>query len=166
MIENEWRLRSSATQRMFERNLEKLYPGSKYGRRMPIEQWKWLRTSSRTCCADTTTSGYRPDNQAIIVVGDIDVDRTEQKIKEMFSSIKLDPNAAPVVAEPVPDNNEAIIIIDKDKEQQTNIVQIMFKHDAIPDSLKSNPMYLVQQYATNLGTQMLNARLGEGGPKP
>ena len=79
----------------------------------------------------------------------------------MFSGIKLDPNAAPVVAEPVPDNNEAIIVVDKDKEQQVNIVQIMFKHEAVPDSLKNNPMYLVQQYATNLSTQMLNARLAE-----
>ena len=52
---------------------------------------------------------YRPDNQAIIVVGDIDVDRTEAKIKELFSGIKLDPNAPKVVNEPVPDNNEAII---------------------------------------------------------
>ncbi len=166
VIENEWRLRSSATQRMFERNLEKLYPGSKYGRRMPIGTMEVVKNFEPDVLRRYYHKWYRPDNQAIIIVGDIDVDRTEQKIKEMFSSIKLDPNAAPVVAEPVPDNNEAIIIIDKDKEQQTNIVQIMFKHDAIPDSLKSNPMYLVQQYATNLGTQMLNARLGEVAQNP
>ena len=166
VIENEWRLRSSATQRMFERNLEKLYPGSKYGRRMPIGTMEVVKNFEPDVLRRYYHKWYRPDNQAIIIVGDIDVDRTEHKIKEMFSSIKLDPNAAPVVAEPVPDNNEAIIIIDKDKEQQTNIVQIMFKHDAIPDSLKSNPMYLVQQYATNLGTQMLNARLGEVAQNP
>ena len=109
---------------------------------------------------------YRPDNQAIIVVGDIDVDRTEQKIKEMFSGIKLDPNAAPVVAEPVPDNNEAIIVVDKDKEQQFNIVQIMFKHDDVPDSMKTSLAYMVQQYALNLSLQMLNARLAEVGQNP
>ena len=33
VIHEEWRLRSSATSRMLERNLEKLYPGSKYGKR-------------------------------------------------------------------------------------------------------------------------------------
>ena len=109
---------------------------------------------------------YRPDNQAIIVVGDIDVDRTEQKIKEMFSGIKLAPNAAPVVAEPVPDNNEAIIVVDKDKEQQFNIVQIMFKHDDVPDSMKTSLAYMVQQYALNLSLQMLNARLAEVGQNP
>ena len=36
VIHQEWRLRSSAGQRMFERALPKLYPNSKYGLRMPI----------------------------------------------------------------------------------------------------------------------------------
>ena len=161
VIENEWRLRSTPNQRMFERNLEKLYPGSKYGRRMPIGTMEVVKNFKPEVLRQYYHKWYRPDNQAIIIVGDINVDRTEAKIKELFSSIKLDPNAAPVVAEPVPDNNEAIIIVDKDKEQQVNIVQIMFKHEAVPDSLKDNPMYLIQQYATNLSTQMLNARLGE-----
>ena len=36
VIHEEWRLRTSARSRMFERNLPKLYPGSKYGVRYPI----------------------------------------------------------------------------------------------------------------------------------
>ena len=36
VIHEEWRLRTSPNSRMLERNLEKLYPGSKYGRRYPI----------------------------------------------------------------------------------------------------------------------------------
>ncbi len=163
VIENEWRLRSSPDQRMIERNLEKMYPGSKYGRRMPIGTMEVVKNFKPEVLRAYYHKWYRPDNQAIIVVGDIDVDRTEQKIKEMFSGIKLDPNAAPVVPEPVPDNNEAIIIVDKDKEQQINIVQLMFKHDDVPDSLKGNLAYMLQQYAVDLSTQMLNARLAEVG---
>lgn len=166
VIENEWRLRSTANQRLFERNLEKIYPGSKYGRRMPIGTMEVVKNFKPEVLRQYYHKWYRPDNQAIIVVGDIDVDRTEQKIKEMFSGIKLDPNAAPVVAEPVPDNNEAIIIVDKDKEQQVNIVQLMFKHDARPDSLKGGLDYLMEQYLLSLSTQMLNARLGEVAQNP
>lgn len=166
VIENEWRLRSSPMQRMMERNLETIYPGSKYGRRMPIGTMEVVKNFKPEVLRQYYHKWYRPDNQAIIVVGDIDVDRTEQKIKEMFSGIKLDPNAAPVVAEPVPDNNEAIIVVDKDKEQQFNIVQIMFKHDDVPDSMKTNLAYMVQQYALNLSLQMLNARLAEVGQNP
>ena len=161
VIENEWRLRSSADQRMFERNLEKMYPGSKYGRRMPIGTMEVVKNFKPEVLRAYYHKWYRPDNQAIIVVGDIDVNRTEQKIKEMFSGIKLDPNATPVVPEPVPDNNEAIIIVDKDKEQQINIVQLIFKHDDVPDSLKGNLAYMLQTYAVSLSTQMLNARLAE-----
>lgn len=166
VIENEWRLRSSPMQRMIERNLETIYPGSKYGRRMPIGTMGVVKNFKPEVLRQYYHKWYRPDNQAIIVVGDIDVDRTEQKIKEMFSGIKLDPNAAPVVAEPVPDNNEAIIVVDKDKEQQFNIVQIMFKHDDVPDSMKTSLAYMVQQYALNLSLQMLNARLAEVGQNP
>ena len=161
VIHEEWRLRSSAGQRMLERNLEKLYPGSKYGKRMPIGLMSVIDNFKPEALRAYYHKWYRPDNQAIIVVGDVDVNRTEQKIKEMFSSIKMPANAAPVVDEPVPDNNEAIIIVDKDKEQRADAVSIMFKHDAVPDSLKSSVMYLVMQYGRFLCTQMLNARLAE-----
>ena len=36
VIHEEWRMRSSASQRIFERNLPKIYPGSRYGLRFPI----------------------------------------------------------------------------------------------------------------------------------
>ena len=166
VIENEWRLRSSATQRMMERNLEKLYPGSKYGRRMPIGTMEVVKNFKPEVLRQYYHKWYRPDNQAIIVVGDIDVNRTEAKIKELFGGIKLDPNAAKVVPEPVPDNNEPIIIVDKDKEQQVNVVQLMFKHDDVPDSLKTSLAYMLQQYMVSLSTQMLNARLGEVAQNP
>lgn len=161
VIHEEWRLRSSAGQRMLERNLEKLYPGSKYGKRMPIGLMSVIDNFKPEALRAYYHKWYRPDNQAIIVVGDVDLNRTEQKIKELFGGIKLDPNAVPVVDEPVPDNNEAIIIVDKDKEQRRDGVSIMFKHDAFPDSLKSSIVYLIQKYAVGLATSMLNSRLSE-----
>ena len=166
VIHEEWRLRSSAGQRMMERNLEKLYPGSKYGKRMPIGLMSVVDNFKPEALRAYYHKWYRPDNQAIIVVGDVDVNRTEQKIKEMFSSIKMPENPVPVVDEPVPDNNEAIIIVDKDKEQRTDGISIMFKHDAFPDSLKSNVMYLMQQYGVYTCTQMLNSRLSEVAQNP
>lgn len=161
VINEEWRLRTDAQTRMFDRNLEKIYPGSKYGQRMPIGKMEIINNFKPEVLRQYYHKWYRPDNQAIIVVGDIDVDRTEAKIKELFSGIKLDPNAPKVVNEPVPDNNEAIIIVDKDKEQQTDIIQLMYKHPEVPDSLKGSLAYLVQNYAVSLSTQMLNARLQE-----
>lgn len=161
VIHEEWRLSTAPMTRMLERNLEKLYPGSKYGVRMPIGKMEIIDNFEPEALRKYYQKWYRPDNQAIIVVGDVDVDRTEAKIKELFSGIKLDPNAAQVVDEQVPDNNEAIVLVDKDKEQRVDIIEVMFKHDAVPDSMKGDLSYMVQQYAVSLINQMLNSRLGE-----
>lgn len=161
VIHEEWRLRTDASSRMFERNLEALYPGSKYGKRYPIGKMEIIDNFKPEALRKYYQKWYRPDNQAIIVVGDIDVDYTENKIKEMFSGIKLIPNAAPVVDEQVPDNAEPIILIDKDKEQTINVVQMFIKHDAVPDSAKGDLSYLMADYLKSVVTGMLNARLGE-----
>ncbi len=42
---------------------------------------------------------YRPDNQAIIIVGDVDVNHIEAQIKELFCGIKVPTNAAKVIPE-------------------------------------------------------------------
>jgi zinc protease len=162
VIHEEWRLRTSAQMRMLERDLPKLYPGSKYGYRMPIGLMEIIDNFERPFLQAYYEKWYRPDNQAIIVVGDVNVDQVEQKIKTMFSQIaKPAADAAQVVAEPVPDNAEPIVVIDKDKEQKFSYVDLMMKHDAFPDSLKTSPMYLVASYVTSAATSMLNARLSE-----
>lgn len=166
VIHEEWRLRSSASQRMFERNLETLYPGSKYGRRMPIGLMEVVDNFSPQVLRDYYHKWYRPDNQAIIVVGDIDVDRTEAKIKELFSSIPLQENAAQVEPVEVPDNAEPIVVVDKDKEQQIQLISLDFKHDAFPKEQKGGVMYLMTQYVVNRACEMLNARLAEKAQEP
>ena len=66
---------------MLERDLPKLYPGSKYGYRMPIGLMEIIDNFERSFLQQYYEKWYRPDNQAIIVVGDVDVDKIEQKIK-------------------------------------------------------------------------------------
>ena len=166
VIHEEWRLRSSAAQRMFERNLETLYPGSKYGKRMPIGLMSVIDNFKYDEIRNYYHKWYRPDNQGIIVVGDIDVDYTEAKIKDMFSPIKLAENAVPVVDEPVPDNDQAIVVVDKDKEMTVSYVDVMFKHDATKPEEKLNLDYLIQDYVVNMATTMLDKRLDEKAQDP
>ena len=166
VIHEEWRLRTSAQMRMLERDLPKLYPNSKYGHRMPIGLMEIIDNFERPFLQAYYEKWYRPDNQAIIVVGDVDVDKVEQKIKDLFSPIQLPANRALVTTEPVPDNNEAIIVIDKDKEQRYNIVSLMMKHETFPDSLKSSMAYMVADYIKDAAVSMLNDRLREYAEKP
>ena len=167
VIHEEWRLRTSAQMRMLERDLPKLYPGSKYGMRMPIGLMEIIDNFERPFLQQYYEKWYRPDNQGIIVVGDIDVDRVEQKIRTMFSQIaKPAADAARVELEPVPDNAEPIVIIDKDKEQKVDMVQVMFKHAATPDSAKFTVDYIVNNYVKNVAIAIINARLGEIAQRP
>ena len=166
VIHEEWRLRTSAIMRMLERDLPKLYPGSKFGYRMPIGLMEIIDNFERPFLQSYYEKWYRPDNQGIIVVGDIDVDKIEQKIKDLFSPIVLPENRALVTKEPVPDNAEAIYVIDKDKEQRTNEVWMMMKHEAMPDSLKGTMAYIIADYLKDAAVSMLNDRLKEYAEKP
>jgi zinc protease len=161
VVHNEWRLGEGPSQRMITRALPKMYPGSKYGLRMPIGLMSVIDSFKPATLRAYYRKWYRPDNQAIIVVGDVDVDHMEAKIKELFSGIKVDANAAQVVAEAVPDNNEAIYIFEKDKEMQMSQVMIMMKHDAFPEKEKSNLGYLVQSYMASVISRMMSLRLAE-----
>ncbi len=76
------------------------------------------------------------------------------------------PNAAQVVDEPVPDNDEPIIVVDKDKEQQYSDVSICFKHEAMPREAKAGIEYLVYEYAKGMITRMLNTRLSDMAQEP
>ena len=161
VVHNEWRLGEGPEMRMFQRALPKMYPGSKYGERLPIGLMSVIDSFRPETLRAYYHKWYRPDNQAIIVVGDIDVDHMEAKVKELFSGIKVDANAPKVVAEVVPDNKEAIYVFEKDKEQQMSEIMVMMKHDAIAPEEKSTLPYLIRDYEVSVISQMIGQRLSE-----
>ena len=167
VIHEEWRLSTSATMRMFERNLPVIYPNSKYGYRMPIGIMEVVDNFPHDVLRNYYKKWYRPDNQAIIIVGDIDVDRTEGKIKELFASHPKAAADAPQVAdEPVPDNDEIIVVVDKDKEMTHNIVMLCFKTDPLPRELRETMMAEVTNILTGSICSMVNERLAEAAQNP
>lgn len=166
VIHEEWRSRTGAVMRLLERGLPTLYPGSKYGHRMPIGKMEVIDNFKPQVLRDYYEKWYRPDNQGIIVVGDVDVDHIEAQIKKLFGGIKMPDNAAPVTDEPVPDNPTAIVLVDKDKELHQNVIELMFKHETVADSMKTGMEYLVVKYVKDVAVQMLNARLSEYVQKP
>lgn len=165
VIHEEWRMRTSANSRMLERNLPKLYPGSKYGLRYPIGLMSVVDNFKRQELVDYYHKWYHPKNQGIIVVGDVDVDQVEAEIKRLFGSIKTPDHPSPIVDEPVPDNPKPIVIIDKDKEYPRSIIELMMKHDTYPDSLKQQLPYVIENYAKTAAFSMLNQRFVEEAQK-
>ena len=161
VIHNEYRMRNSPNQRMIERALPTLFQGSKYGFRMPIGKMEIVDNFKPEELVAYYKKWYRPDNQAIIIVGDINVDYTEALIKKLFGDIKVDPNAPKVIDEPVPDNEQAIYVTEKDKEQQYPVLMLSMKRDPVPAELKKTAAYLVQNYLNTMVCAMLNSRFSE-----
>lgn len=159
VIHEEWRLRTSPVMRMLYRCLPTLYPGSKYGERLPIGLMSVVDNFEYQALRDYYEKWYRPDNQAIIVVGDVDVDRTEAQIKKMFSGIVMPENPAPVVREAVPDNSEIIVVVEKDKELGANGLDLYFKRDAVEPAQKANMDYLVVDMVASACRSMFNERM-------
>ncbi len=165
VIHEEWRLRTSAQNRMLERNLPALYPGSKYGLRFPIGLMSVVDNFKRKELVDYYHKWYHPSHQGIFVVGDVDVDHVEAEIKRLFSGIKNPENEAPIVKESVPDNAEPIVIIDKDKEFPQTVIQLMMKHDIFPEEMKQTPAFYVQGYVLGAISNMFGARFTEAAQK-
>ena len=166
VIHEEWRMRSSAMMRILNRQLPNLYPGSRYGERMPIGLMSVIDNFEPDFLRAYYEKWYRPDLQGIIIVGDIDVDQVEAKVKSIFSTIKPQENPAAYELYPVPDNAEPIYIVDKDKEQSQAIIQVFFKQDAIPAEMRGSMGLLVMNYMESMATSTLNARLSELSKNP
>ena len=166
VIHGEWAMRNSASMRLLESNLPRLFPGSKWGVRLPIGLMSVVDNFTYDALRKYYKKWYRPDNQAVIVVGDVDVDHTEKVIKELFSSIPLAPNAPKVEKYPVPDNYEPIYFVDKDKEMRNNQISVNMKIDAMPDSLKGTMAYLINHFIKLQLRGMLESRFNELAQKP
>ena len=163
VIHEEWRTRRAgmAVQRLMEQAMPKVYKGTKYEDCMPIGSMDIVDNFPYQDLRDYYQKWYRPDLQAVVVVGDIDVNKMEKKIKKIFSSIPMPKKAAERVYYPVPDNEKMIVDIEKDKEQPIVLCHIYQKREATPDSEKNSEKYLRDDYVDGLISTMLNDRYAE-----
>ncbi len=161
VIHEEWRQSMVGQQRIFEKILPIIYPNERYGYRLPIGIMDVVDNFDPQALRDYYETWYRPDQQGVIVVGDIDVDYIEGKIKEMFSSIEMPADPKPRTYFPVSDNKGTIYAIGKDKEQNMCLAQLMYKTDALPDSEKNTVEAVKRGYSIYMIRAMLNNRIGD-----
>ena len=137
MILEERRSRRDANWRIFERLLPYYYGDTKMARRTLIGGEEQLKTFKYESLTNFYRKWYHPDMQAVIVVGDFDVDMMEQKIKDRFSTIPASetPTVKPVI--PIPGNKEPIVAIITDPEATSSSVQLIWRGDAMPKEYAS-----------------------------
>ena len=163
VIHEEWRNRRTgmAMQRMMENVMPKIYKGSKYEDCLPIGNMDIVDNFPYQDLRDYYQKWYRPDLQAIVVVGDFDVDMMERKIQKLFGKIKAHKNPAERIYYPVNDNDKMIVAIEKDKEQPIILGHLYMKSETTSDSEKNSVKYQREDYINGLITYMLNGRLSE-----
>lgn len=161
VIHEEWRMRTTGAMRIYERQLPNLYPGSRYGERMPIGLMSVVDAFKPEELRAYYHKWYRPDLQGIVVVGDVNVDEVEAKIKTILGAIEMPAGAAKYEYYPVPANNEPIYIVDKDKELATSTIYAYYKHEPMPREMRGTPLYIVHTYVNNAIASAINGRLSE-----
>ena len=161
VILEELRTREDASQRIMQEILPIMYPNSPYANRLPGGLPEVVANFEYQTLRDYYNKWYRPDLQGLIIIGDIDVDAIEARIKEMFADIKAPVNPAPRTRFMIEDNVEPIVAIASDPEETAYQVNIFYKTEAFPDSLKNDMNYWIGQYALSMITTMEINRLQE-----
>ena len=158
VVIEEWRLSRGADERMMKQTLPVQYRGSKYAERLPIGTKEILDHFSYDALKRFYTDWYRPDLQAVIVVGDIDVKDMEQKIKTIFGAIPAQPSPRKRETFLVPDHTETLSVVAKDKETALPSVELLFKKEPQPDTSIGDYCRHINRL---LFTGMLNNRFRE-----
>ncbi len=158
VILEEWRLGLGAEDRMRKKAFPVIFKDSKYAERIPIGKPEILKTFKHETLRKFYYDWYRPNLQAIIVVGDIDVDQMEQKIKQHFAHIQNPTNAPKREVFDLPDNKDPLISIETDEEATNNTVMFFYKH---PKKYIETIEDYKEIFKQELFTEMLNNRLEE-----
>lgn len=135
VIIEEWRMRKNSAWRLENQYAPVLFNGTKYGRRDVIGDWNVLHDPDPEPLREFYKEWYRPDRQAVIVVGDFDAAVMEKKVKELFSTIPkpIHPTQAPEF--PIPDRTEMGYVLATDPEATSSTVSFrMIRRNLVPDT--------------------------------
>ncbi len=159
VVLEESRLGKGAEDRMFRKLYPVQYEGSRYAGRLPIGIDSIVRNTPDSNLVRFYKTWYRPDLQAIIVVGDVDVNETEQLVKEYFGGLKNPANEKERFYASVPARQTSRAIVITDKEATNYVVQVQYP------TIKQKPEITLRNYRDdlikNLFTSLVNQRLSE-----
>lgn len=160
VVLEELRLGLGAEKRMMDKYLPMLMYGSQYAERLPIGLKSVLENFKHEELEDFYTTWYRPNLMAVLVVGDVDVDEMEQKVKDHFGPYKNPKKPEERKDYFVPDHEQTFVAIESDPEASFTRTQLVYK-----DHGNAKPIETIGDYRDNLVTRlfntMLNSRLDE-----
>ena len=161
VIIEEKRSRDGADWRMYMDARKYIYGDTPYAKRTLIGGYDQLANFEHQSLIDFHKKWYRPDNQAVIVVGDIDVDAVEAKIKALFSDIPVptESNEKPVVK--IADNVEPIVGIITDPEAQYSYFDLIWKSEPMPKQFNNTDVGFMTELIKDYVEQIMSERFSD-----
>ncbi|WP_269234965.1 M16 family metallopeptidase [Flavobacterium flavigenum] len=158
VIREEWRTRRNADYRTGEKINKVVFEGSKYAKRNVIGDLNVINNFKYQVLRDYYKKWYQPQNQAVVIVGDIDVALIEKRVKEIFSSIPTPKKINKREYETIPVQKENRYVLATDKELQRSGISLSYN--------KSKPLVqdqaeMIKSMQENLALQMMNTRFNE-----
>jgi zinc protease len=129
VVLEEWRLGRGASARIEDKQWPVLFQGSRYGERLPIGKPEIIKTAKRDTLVRFYKDWYRPDQMAVIAVGDFDPAAMEQQIQARFGDLVNPPKERKREVVPVPHEHDTLVTIAKDPEMAATQVTVYDKLD-------------------------------------
>ena len=162
VIMEELRTRDGAGLRAQNDMIKNLYKGTLYEHRNLIGYLDGLKSFERSSLVNFYKKWYRPEYQALVIVGDVDVDQVEAKIKTLMADIPASPaDAAQKEVIMVPATEEPIISVFTDKEMTQSSVMMFARREALPKELQNTDFGYTYNLINTFVTVMMNARFEE-----
>ncbi|MBO5619923.1 MAG: insulinase family protein [Paludibacteraceae bacterium] len=161
VILEEWRTGRTAQRRIWKQMNALMYPGTQYAKRDVIGDTAVINNFEYQALRDYYHKWYGPDNQAIIVVGDIDVNKIEEKIKKLWADVPRRVNYGERPIYSVNHNDKPLVAIVTDPEAQGSRITLEYKFDQLPDALQGTAQEYMLNLIRELACDMLNNRFSE-----
>jgi zinc protease len=158
VVTAEWRNRLSAEERMQSKYFPVMYKGSRYAERLPIGKPEIIQDADYEVIKRFYNDWYRPELMALVIVGDIDVDKLEKEVQDRFSAMKNKTLPRPREAFSIPRDGSNDVVICSDSEAGLSTVRVMYKHPGNKILTQDDFRSLIVQ---NLYNTMMNQRLRE-----
>ena len=159
IIQEERTSNSTFQLRLQEHVLPVLMKGSRYAHRIPIGLPEVVANVDKKQLQQFYHQWYRPDRQALILVGDFDAQLMERKVKRIFGVIPIPIEPAPTIDLTLPNHKGLRTVLYTDPEADATMVNLYFKHDNLPPSERNTQQYLEQNMKKTLVMYMLGQRL-------
>ena len=158
VVHEEWRSGRGASERMMKQWLPVFLHDSRYAERLPIGKIDIVDHGSPDALRKFRSDWYRPDLEAVIVVGDFDQDKMTEEVKELFSKIPKRNGEREKKYYDIPDHKETLVKVVTDKEAQYPIAQVFYKH---PLKINKTIGDYRESIKAGLFNGMINSRLQE-----